>query len=119
MAQQPHLDDRYVDGVWYDRHTGDFVEIERMDETIGLRVPGENEPFYTFDEDGYTKEEAINRINRDYEEVMEIAVENPEAVVTEGLDTLARNDTHELNVGYSLKEAIALRYAINQVEITS
>lgn len=117
MAQQPHLDDKYTNGVYYDQRAGEYCEIVRLDDTIGLCEPGRDEPYYTFDEEGYTKQEAIESINRDMTQISEEAVENPTQIIERALRMMARNDVNEL-AAYPQKEAIDLRYAREQVEIT-
>jgi hypothetical protein len=114
------LDDKYTEGVWYDTMAGDFSKIREVDDTIGLFEPDvepeDSDPYYTFDEEGMTKEDAIDTINADMSRVSDEAVENPVAVVTRALDRAARNDPSEL-MSVSYQEAIDLRYALTVTEI--
>jgi hypothetical protein len=116
MAQEPHLDDRYTTGVYYDRHAGEYCEIVELDDTIGLCEPGRDEPYYTYDEEGYTKEEAIKSVNRDMSQISEEAVENPVHVVERALRRQQRNSINEL-ASVPEQEATDLGYAREQVEI--
>jgi len=117
-----HLDDKYTDGVWYDRMAGDFCQIREVDDTIGLFEPGvenfdEHGPYYTFDEQDMCKEDAIGRINTDFTKVGNGAVENPTIVVERALRLISRNDPNEL-MGIPEQESINLMYARQQVEIS-
>jgi len=120
MEAEAHLDDRYTTGIWYDAMTGDFSKIREVDDTIGLfepdKEPEDSDPYYTFDEEGMTKEDAIDTINADMSRVSDEAVENPATVVTRALDRAARNDPNQL-MKVSHQEAIDLRYARTVTQI--
>lgn len=115
MSQETktELDSKYTDGIWYDSMAGDFCQIREWGKTIGLFTPGvenfeEHGPYYTFDEEGYGKEDAIDKVRSEFRRVSDEAVENPSTVVERAINSLARNDPNE---------AIDLRYARQQVEI--
>jgi len=120
MEAEHHLDDRYTTGIWYDAMTGDFSKIREVDDTIGLFEPDvepeDSDPYYTFDEEGMTKEDAIDTINADMSRVSDEAVENPATVVNRALDRAARNDPNQL-MSVAHQEAIDLRYARTVTEI--
>jgi hypothetical protein len=116
MAQQPHLDDRYTTGVYYDLASGEYCEIVELDNTIGLCEPGRDEPYYTFDEDGFTKAEAIVSINKDFTQISEHAIEDPVQVVENLLRWTQINGDNELSA-IPEQEAIDLGYARSQVNI--
>jgi len=116
MTQEPHLDDRYTTGVYYDRHAGEYCEIVELDETIGLCEPGRDEPYFTYDELGATKEQAIESVNKDMTEVSEQVVDNPVHVVERAIRMHQRNSINEL-ASVPEQEAIDLGYARSQVEI--
>lgn len=117
MAQQPHLDDKYTNGVYRDSHTGEYCEIVELDNTIGICEPGRDEPYYTYDEEGYTKAEAIDAVNKEMHKVSDEAVENPTQTIERALRIMQRNDINELS-SYPQREATDLGYAREQVEIT-
>lgn len=116
MAQQPHLDDRYTTGVYHDSHTGEYCEIVELDDTIGICEPGSDEPYYTYDEGGYTKAEAIDAVDREMHKISEEAVKNPTRTIERALRMMTRNDMNEL-ASYPEGEAADLGYARSQVEI--
>lgn len=116
MAQEPHLDDRYKNGVFYDRHTGDYCKIVELEDTIGLYEPGFDKPYYTFDEGGYSKEEAIELVNTEMVEVSQEAIEDPVHTVKQVLRHYEDDAIGDITKA-SEQEVIDLRYAKEQVEI--
>jgi hypothetical protein len=120
MEAEHYLDDKYTTGIWYDAMTGDFSKIREVDDTIGLFEPvvepEDSDPYYTFDEEGLTKEDAIDTINADMSRVSDEAVENPATVVNRALDRAARNDPNQL-MSVAHQEAIDFRYARTVTEI--
>jgi|APHM01.1.fsa_nt_gi hypothetical protein len=106
-----------TNGVYYDKHSGGFVEIVDLDDTIGLCEPGFDEPYYTFDEDGIPYEEAVRYVNRDFESVSVEAQKHPKRVLNRALRIVSRNDTNEM-ASIPFQFAIDLRYARDSVTIT-
>lgn len=118
MESETTLEEKYTDGVWYDRHAGEYVEIKDLGDTIGLCEPGYDEPYYTFDEDDIGYEEAIGNLETDFRPISEEAQENPERIVKRAIRMMSRNDPNEL-MSYPQTEAIDLRYARMKVTIES
>lgn len=116
MAQEPHLDDRYTTGVYYDREAGEYCGIVEVNDTIGLTEPESDEVYWTFDMAGWTKKEAIESINRDFIKVSERAVENPVHVISSALDVLDNSHIREELVDPE-QDSIDLGYARKQVTI--
>lgn len=117
MAQEPHLDDRYTNGVYYDLEAGEYCGIVRIDDTIGLTEPDSDDVYWTFDMTDLTNEDVVDTINKDFIQVSEEAVENPVHFVVDMLDWIhTQNSVNELP-STSLQETIDLRYARRQIEI--
>jgi len=116
MAQQPKLDEKYESGVWYDEHAGEFCEIRDMGDTIGLVEPEYSEPYFIFDEDGFSKEEAIDFIHRDMHKVSSEVINYPKRIVKSALQRQTRNDIDEL-LSISRQDVIDLMYARDSVVI--
>lgn len=116
MAQQPQLDEEYETGVYYDTHGGEYCEISDLGHTIGLFVPGREEPYYTYEEDGLSKGEAIQSVEDEMHEVSQSAIENPKRVVKAALRREIRNDINEL-ASVPEQETIDLLYARDRVVI--
>lgn len=116
MAQEPHLDDQYTNGVYYDRDAGEYCRIVEINDTIGLTEPDSDGVYWTFEHAGLTKEEAIEIINKDFTQVSEEAVENPVQIVTRALRIQQRNSINEL-ASVPEQASIDLGYARRQVNI--
>jgi hypothetical protein len=116
MAQQPHLDPKYTDGIYYDQMNGDFCEIQRGVNSNGDRlvelVNPETKTVYHDMPVGKWVEAA----RTDFRPVSDKAVEDPVTVVNRAIRMIGRNDIGEL-AGIPEQEAIDLRYAREQVQV--
>lgn len=114
MDQAYHLDDRYTDGIWYDTYNGDFAEIQEAGDGDGVHLinPETNEVYWEC-----TMEEWVEDEQSDFTKVSDEAVEDPVAVVNRAVRILSRNNVNEL-AGVPYQEAVDLRYARQQVEIS-
>jgi len=117
---ETQLDGKYAEGVWYDTTFEDLCQIRDLGYTVGLFEstvsPEESEPYYTFDEGGVQKEEAIDMIHQNFSRVSPETVESPTRTVQKAVDMLDRNSMDDLR-SMSFQEAIDLRFARKQVEI--
>jgi hypothetical protein len=104
------------ESVWYDAASGDYCTIVSIDETIGLCHLDEEDPYFKFDDHGYTQNEAVDKITDDFTQVSAIAVEDPEILVNRAVRLIMRNDVNEL-MAIPTQESINLAYAWSQVSL--
>jgi hypothetical protein len=112
-----HLDDKYTDGVWYDHMNGDFSEIQRGrddngDPLVELVNPETGSVYWDMPVSVW-----VEREQSDFRQVSEEAVEDPVSIVNRAVRILSRNDIGKLS-GIAMQEAIDLRYARQQVEVS-
>jgi hypothetical protein len=106
------IEDRYTNGIWYDTMNGDFAKIRQVGELVELVNPENGDVYWDMPVEDWEDEE-----KNDFVKVRQEAVDDPVAVVNRAIRMMSRNDINELS-GYPFEEAIALRYARQQVTIS-
>lgn len=104
----------YEAGVWYDRNADQFCRIVEQDDTFGLYEPhgSEESPYFTFDEAGLTKDEAIEEINRSFMRLHSDTHENP-------VEHASRLRQRAVETKLTIDEELELRYCFeHEVTIT-
>lgn len=107
----------YLDGVYYDRNAGEYCRIIETGDTIGLVQPNQSptaDPYFTFEEEGKTREEALAELEAEFTEVPENAVKNPSNYINGVLDVVESGTTDQLID----EELLGLEFARQQVTIT-
>lgn len=116
MSETPYrLDDKYLTGIWYDEQAGDFCEIARG-------APGEYRVELINPENGniyheISLEDWCERVHQDFRQVSEEVVNDPVNFVQGAVRMMARNDINDM-AGVSMQQAIDLRWAREQIEIS-
>lgn len=91
--------EEYLDGVYYDHSAGEYCRIVETSDSIGLKRPeaaANSKPYFTFDEEGKSREEALEALETDFTELPEQAVENPSVFINSVLDVVEAGDTDTL-----------------------
>lgn len=110
-SETAFLDDRFLDDVWYDMQTQDFVRFQRTyDGEVTLHDPITGDFIEELPEDEFDPS--------DFTQILEGAVENPAAFMETNIYLLTSGSLDEFSK-LTHQEIVSLRFANNHTKIVS
>ena len=110
-SETAFLDDRFLDGVWYDMQTGDFIRFQQNEDgEVTLHEPISGDFIEELPEEEFDP--------MDFDKVPETAVEDPVAFMEKNIHLLRSGSLDGLSQ-LTDREMVGLRFADNHTKIVS